>query len=186
MSDFSTHTFEQVITVLRRIIRAHDLHSHMLVQRQGITTPQLLILRELSRVTDMTAGELARRATFGQATLTGILDRLEARGWIVRSRCDRDKRRVLVRLTVSGHEALNRAPAPLQDRFVSAFGQLPDWEQSQILASLQKVAALMEKTEPETRRTRSQDERYGDTQTTGGVHGHYQLNICPENKEVSQ
>ncbi len=52
MSDFSTHTFEQVITVLRRIIRAHDLHSHMLVQRQGITTPQLLILRELSRVTE--------------------------------------------------------------------------------------------------------------------------------------
>jgi DNA-binding MarR family transcriptional regulator len=154
MSHFESQTYEQVLTALRRIIRAVDLHSHTLVHQQGITTPQVLIMRELSRCAEMTAGELARCVTLGQATLTGILDRLETRGWITRSRCDQDKRRVLVRLTDTGREALSRAPAPLQGGFIEAFECLPDWEQTQILASLQKVAALMQKAEPADSRMR--------------------------------
>ena len=36
---------DQVIVALRRISRAIDLHSHFLVQRYGMTAPQLAALR---------------------------------------------------------------------------------------------------------------------------------------------
>jgi DNA-binding MarR family transcriptional regulator len=40
---------------------------------------------------------LARQAGLHPATLTGILDRLERGGWIVRERCPTDRRSVVVR-----------------------------------------------------------------------------------------
>lgn len=149
---------EQVLVSLRRIIRAVDLHSHKLTRQEGVTTPQVLILQALNDVGESTAGELARQVSLGQATLTGILDRLEKRGWLERSRTAADKRVVLVRLTEAGRSALEKAPSPLQGRFMEAFVQLPDWEQSQILASLQKLAALME-TEDEAQKGRTSSRR---------------------------
>jgi DNA-binding MarR family transcriptional regulator len=186
MSHFGSQMYEQVLTALRRINRAGDLHSHTLVQKQGVTTPQLVIMRELSRVTEMSAGELARRATLGQATVTGILDRLEARGWIVRSRCSRDKRRVLVRLTLTGSEVLDRAPAPMQRRFITAFERLPDWEQTQILASLQKVAALMETVDQESLHSVSIDGNRFENQMVSDNRDSGHIKRCTKTQEVSK
>ena len=41
-------------------------------------------------------------------------------------------------------EVLAGAPPLLQEHFTANFARLPDWEQSQILSSLQRIVALME------------------------------------------
>ena len=47
-------------------------------------------------------------------------------------------------LTESGAELLESAPTPLQDVFRSRFDALEPWEKSMIVASLQRVAAMMD------------------------------------------
>lgn len=42
-----------------------------------------------------------------------------------------------------GREAVKAAPDALQQRYVRAFEQLKDWEQAQLLASLERVAAML-------------------------------------------
>ena len=135
---------EQVLIALRRIIRSVDLHSRSLVERYGLTIPQLAALRELSRRGRVPISELARAVHLSQATVTGILNRLERRALIHRSRTDPDRRRVLVELTRAGADILSQAPPPLRESFTEAFGELLDWEQTQILSSLQRVVAMME------------------------------------------
>src|SRR5690606_42124076 len=78
-----------------------------------------------------------------QATITTILDRLEKRELIQRLRGSTDKRRVYARLTGEGLALLEKAPTPLQEEFIARFSELNDWEQSLILSSLQRVAAMM-------------------------------------------
>src|SRR5690606_33271932 len=78
-----------------------------------------------------------------QATITTILDRLEKRELIQRTRGSTDKRRVYARLTEAGSALLEKAPTPLQEEFIERFSELNDWEQSLILSSLQRVAAMM-------------------------------------------
>lgn len=82
--------------------------------------------------------------SLSHATVTDILDRLEKRGLVQRNRSRCDKRRVIVEITDLGLELLQRAPPLLQERFVAEFTKLQDWEQAQILSTLQRVAALME------------------------------------------
>jgi DNA-binding MarR family transcriptional regulator len=133
-----------VIAALRRIIRAIDLHSRTLVNRFGLTGPQLVILKELLDQYPVSVGELAHAVNLSQATVTGILDRLERKGMIQRQRSDVDRRKVMVTPNSSAEAVLSGAPPLLQEHFIEAFERLPDWEQTQILSSLQRIVALME------------------------------------------
>lgn len=134
---------DQVIIALRRLIRAVDLHSRALVETYGLTGPQALILKALQGG-GLSAGELARRVSLSQGTVTDILNRLEQRGWIKRIRDTRDRRRVRIEPTAAGLALLERSPPLLQERFAQRFSELQEWEQTQLLASLQRIAAMMD------------------------------------------
>jgi DNA-binding MarR family transcriptional regulator len=137
-------TTNQVVSALRRIIRAIDLHSRALVQRYGLTGPQLVVLKELMERSPQPVSGLAAAVNLSQATVTGILDRLERKSMITRIRDHEDKRRVMVSPTAAAEEALADAPSMLQEHFTESFANLSDWEQTQILSSLQRIVALME------------------------------------------
>jgi DNA-binding MarR family transcriptional regulator len=135
---------DDVLVALRRIIRAVDLHSRRLMQRTGLSGPQLVVMQVIGQRGPLSAGDLARRASLSQATVTAILDRLEERGMVVRKRSTEDRRRMLVELTTTGQTALAGSPTLLQEHFVERFGALADWEQHLIIASLQRVAHMMD------------------------------------------
>jgi len=137
-------TTEMVVMALRRIIRAIDLRSRYLVTHYGLTGPQLTVLKELSANGGCCVSELAKAIHLSQATATGILDRLEKRRLVRRKRSDEDRRRVLVWLTDTGEQLLVGAPPLLQEEFTGELNKLDDWEQTQILASLQRVVSMME------------------------------------------
>lgn len=54
-----------------------------------------------------TPAELARRVNLDTGAMTRTLDRLEAKGFLKRHRCEDDRRVVKLDLTESGHEAVN-------------------------------------------------------------------------------
>ena len=116
----------------------------MLIQRHGITGPQLIVLREISVHGPITAGELAQRVALSKGTVSGILDRLENRGLVQRQRDCEDRRHVRVHATEQCEELLKDAPSPLQAQFISEFNALNDWEQHLMLSTLQRIVAMMQ------------------------------------------
>lgn len=134
---------DSVLRSLRRIIQAVDLYSRQLVTAHGITGPQLICLRQLALGGNMSAGDLAEAISLRPATLSGILDRLEAQGFITRERHRDDRRRLLVRLTDSGQGLIERAPPSLQESFLLRFRALPAAEQEQIDRLLRQLVRMM-------------------------------------------
>jgi len=120
------------------------MHSKRLARTSGLTAPQILLLQAVNRLEGATLGRLASEVSLSQATVTTIMDRLEGRGLVQRERSTTDKRRVHVRLTALGRDTLREAPTPLQEQFARQFENLQDWEQTMILASLQRVAHMMD------------------------------------------
>lgn len=138
-----TELSDEIIRSLRRIVRAIDLHSRVLAQSHGLTGPQALILKELSRLEETTVGQLAQQVSLSPATVTDILSRLESRGLVTRTRSDRDRRRVLVKPTTAALEMLQSGPSLLQENFVAELEGLEEWERTLILSSLQRIASMM-------------------------------------------
>ncbi len=134
---------EQVLNTLRQIIRAIDIHSKYLSKNYGLTGPQLVAIREIALSPYITIGELARRVSLSQATVTTIVDRLEAKELVVRYRSEVDKRRVILQVTEKGQELLAAHPTFLQEEFVHKFEALEEWEKTLILSSIQRLAHMM-------------------------------------------
>ncbi|MCB1760707.1 MAG: MarR family transcriptional regulator [Gammaproteobacteria bacterium] len=139
---------DEVLLLLRRVIRAIDLHSRSLIGSHGLTAPQAIILKELARSGVLTVGEIASRVALGKATVTDILKRLESRGLIRRNRSRDDRRRILIAATPKAQLMLHHAPPPLQTHFITRFNSLPPMEQSQLLAAIRSIAAMMDGESP--------------------------------------
>ncbi|MEJ2037602.1 MAG: MarR family winged helix-turn-helix transcriptional regulator [Desulfosarcinaceae bacterium] len=135
---------DNVMINLRQIIRAIDINSKKLIKRVGLTGPQLIILQEIARSGEATAGKIARAVSLSQATVTGILERLEKRHLIVRQRSDHDKRRIMVNITDAGRKILDTHPPLMQEAFVEKFSSLKEWEQTMILSALQRLVSIMD------------------------------------------
>ncbi len=135
---------DDVLIAIRRIIQSIDLHSKRLVKQFGLTGPQLIILREISQSDEISASNISRAISLSQATVTGVLDRLEKRGYVVRRRSDRDRRRTLVETTPAGDHLLATAPPLMQESFIEQFSELQTWEQHMILSSLHRLVAMMD------------------------------------------
>jgi DNA-binding MarR family transcriptional regulator len=132
-----------VLNTLRQIIRAMDIRSRHLAKTVGLTVPQLVVLRAIDEQGQLPIGRIAEGVSLSQATVTNIVDRLAQRGLVVRERGDVDRRKVWLTVTSAGEELLAKSPDILDKEFVDAFEELQPWEQSQILASFQRVAAMM-------------------------------------------
>jgi DNA-binding MarR family transcriptional regulator len=136
-------TSDGVLISLRRIIQAIDIHSRQLARQHGITTPQLIILKQIEGKETITVTQLAKQVSLKQATVTDILNRLERKGLLQRQKDTGDRRRVLVKETDAGKKLLEAAPSPLQETFLEKFEDLEDWKQNMILSSLQLLGTLM-------------------------------------------
>ncbi|MDE1263493.1 MarR family winged helix-turn-helix transcriptional regulator [Vibrio aestuarianus] len=141
---------EEILIAIRQIIRATDLHSKKINKDFGLTSPQLLLMREIKSSENVTIRQLSSNTNMSQATATSILDRLEKRGLITRQRDQQDKRKVHALLTTEGNQLLLNAPTLLQDNFIDQFQALSSWEQTLILSSLQRISSMMKNPEIET------------------------------------
>jgi DNA-binding MarR family transcriptional regulator len=132
-----------VIMELRKIIRAIDRNSKSLIRRVGLTMPQLVILQYICSQTEVSVGVIAKNNHLSDATVTGILERLERRGFIVKRKSDSDRRRVLIKSTEMGKDVIQKAPPAMQEGFVANFSELPGWNQAMIFSALQQLAEIM-------------------------------------------
>ncbi len=136
--------WHQVLVSLRRIIRATDLQSKRILKVCGLTIPQVMVLRAIETLGDVTVKRIADNVSLSQATVTTILNRLEDRHLVDRVRSQADKRVVNARLTPVGQQTLESSPALLHEEFINRFEALADWEKTQILSALQRVATMMD------------------------------------------
>lgn len=140
----STSIESQVLSAMRRLIRATDVDSKGLARQTNLSTSQLLVLELLADENPSTVGSIAERVGLAQATVTGMVDRLEEKGLVSRKRGESDRRQVNVTLTDAGRSLQEQAPTALQTRFLANFSRLQEWEQLAILSALQRVGVLLE------------------------------------------
>lgn len=134
----------EVLSALRRLIRATDLDAKKLARQTELTTSQLLVMELLAVENELTVGAIAERVGLAQGTVTTMIDRLEARGLVARRKSNSDRRQVKVSLQADGQRLLGEAPTALQTRFLTNFAHLQEWEKTAILSSLQRLVDLME------------------------------------------
>ncbi|WP_035053367.1 MarR family winged helix-turn-helix transcriptional regulator [Andreprevotia chitinilytica] len=101
----SKERFLPLLRELARCYQSFETASGRHIRALGLTPPQFDIIATLGNTPGMSCGELGEKTLITKGTLTGVLDRLEARKLLVREVNNADRRSMIVRLTPAG-EAL--------------------------------------------------------------------------------
>jgi DNA-binding MarR family transcriptional regulator len=95
----------EVLEFMRLVWAMHhglQATSKRMAVQLGVTGPQRLVVRLVGRRPGISAGELADLLRVHPSTLTGVLRRLEERGFIARKADPEDRRRAVLNLTAQG------------------------------------------------------------------------------------
>jgi DNA-binding MarR family transcriptional regulator len=106
---------ERIIADFRATMTAIKRAASERLRRTGVSMAQLNILYLLHRTGEMTMSQLAEGLNVSLSNATGLIDRMEERGFIERSRVPEDRRVVLVRMTPIGTQLLDEHDAMTDD-----------------------------------------------------------------------
>lgn len=116
-----------ILIKIRKIVRSINLESKKIQSEYGISIPQLLLLGYLNESPGFqrSAKEASTFLELNPSTMTGIIDRMEKKGFIARlPKMSEDKRSTIITLTSKGSKLYNAAPSLLQERLSDKLGAL--------------------------------------------------------------
>jgi len=133
-----------IMQSLRRIFKAIQDYSQEVSHKFGITGPQLWALKTLSTNGSLPLGQLSKMMYLHPSTITGVVDRLEKKGYVVRDRVHKDRRVVMVQLTTKGKKTASKAPNPIQGKMIYGLNRLQQKNLNSIYDAVEELMGLAE------------------------------------------
>ncbi|WP_016778513.1 MarR family winged helix-turn-helix transcriptional regulator [Anaerophaga thermohalophila] len=138
--------YKDILIKIRRIVRSINLESKKVQKDFGVSIPQILCLEYLKNSPGYQATQKSIRdhLNLNSSTVTGIIGRLEKKGYLARLPKSGDKRVMHIALTSSGDTLLKRTPDLLQQRLDEKLKGLSKEELERIGGALDLLIEMLE------------------------------------------
>jgi DNA-binding MarR family transcriptional regulator len=136
------------VPTVRELVRCYQTFVALSAKRIhafGLTGPQFDIIVTLGNTPDLTFKELGEKTLITKGTLTGVVDRLEAKGIVKRAPSPRDRRSQILRLTPAGAKLFQKVSPRMLAHLSSAFAGLKAKDHARIDAALRELRSALEK-----------------------------------------
>jgi len=137
---------EQIIADMKKTTWAMKCAMSERFVRLGISMAQFHIAVTLQRNGIMPMSRLAELLGISQSNASGLIDRLEERGYVERNRVPEDRRIVLVRVTDAGAKLIEQNDALSDDLMRDVLGRLDPTELPAIARATAEVRSALEAT----------------------------------------
>lgn len=134
---------KSIILALRKIMQQMDLYSRHLNKYYGFTVPQISCLYEIYENGIMTLSSLSKRVYLSMSTLVGVIDRLEEKEFVKRTRDIKDRRIIYIDITEKGKEFVSATPSLLHNRLTENLHVLTEEEQITLVHSISLLVNLL-------------------------------------------
>lgn len=131
-----------LVKELVQAYQAFEAYSEAHIKTMGLTTTQFDIVATLGNQPPMTCKELGEKTLVSKGTMTGVLERLEAKGLIEKLMNDEDGRSYKIGLSKSGDKLFKKVFPEHVDYLSKAIGKLSKKELEQAVTVLQNVKAI--------------------------------------------
>ena len=135
---------KEIIYQIRRLVQARELYTKELNKNYAVTAAQLNCLLALHENGPLPPSQIAKIIMVKSSTVTGIIDRLEQKGLVVRLRNSPDRRVITIQLTAAGKKLANNAPPPIQLKILDGLKKLSKDDIKRIVASLNMLTHMLD------------------------------------------
>ena len=135
-----------ILIKIRKIVRSVDIESKKIQREYGVSIPQVLCLNFLNSSPNYqsTQGEIRKFLNLNSSTVSGIINRLEKKGFLARLPKSGDKRVVNIALTSAGEKLLSTIPSLLHEQLSERLQKLEDNELKKVEESLETLVGLLD------------------------------------------
>jgi DNA-binding MarR family transcriptional regulator len=134
----------EVIHLMRRLMQAGERYTKELNKKFSVSAPQVASLLALLDDGSMSPSQIAKKIMVESSTVTGIIDRLEQKGLVARTRISQDRRVITVELTEAGRRLAENAPPPIQQKIVKGLRKVDESERAQIIQTLNRLTDMID------------------------------------------
>ena len=134
----------QIIYNIRRLMQSGEVYTKELNKKYQVSVPQLNCLMAIYENGPLSASMIAKHILVKSSTVTGIIDRLELKGLVTRSRNTVDRRVITIELTEAGKALAQAAPPPIQQRIMDGLEKLSGNNIRQIVDGLSLLTNLLD------------------------------------------
>lgn len=134
----------EVLGLLWRANHALEMLSKRMIRTIGVTGPQRMVLRIVAANTGISAGAIAEAGRIHPSTLTGILERLVARGFLSRARDRDDARRAQLAVTPRGQQAADARTGTVEAAMIRSLAALSPDDRAAVRRWLEAFASALE------------------------------------------
>lgn len=135
---------KEIIQLIRKLVRARELYTKELIKKYQLSASQLHCILVLNEMGPIPPSRIAQHIMVNSSTVTGVIDRLEQKGFLERMRNSKDRRVITITLTEKGKELANNAPLPIQERMINGIKGLSSKERTNIIDSLRTLTEMVE------------------------------------------
>lgn len=134
-----------ILINIRKIVRSINLESKRNQKEYGVSIPQVLCLSflKLSPNYQNSQNNIRQFLNLNPSTISGIINRLEKRGFIARLPKSGDKRVSVITLTSAGDELITNIPPIFDERLTAKLSALPAEKVEQIETGIQLLIDLL-------------------------------------------
>ena len=130
-----------VLDSVRLIVQTLRISSRAAEREVGVSAAQLFVLTKLAAARKpLSVGDLAEHTLTHQSSVSVVVQKLERRGLVARSRSNDDARRVELSLTPAARTLLRKAPQAAQDKILDAVAAMPAARRKQLADLLGDLA----------------------------------------------
>lgn len=125
--------------LIHALSRAIRRRFDELAREYGLTLPQWRVLRQLAKMDELSQATLATLTDTDPMTLSGILDRLEAKGLVQRVPDPGDSRAKLVRTTQKARDMVGEIKGVAHELYEEALQGVSESERDALFATLARI-----------------------------------------------
>jgi Transcriptional regulators len=134
----------EIVYLIRRLMQAGSLYTKELDKKYQVSAPQLNCLLVLYENGPLPPSRIAKLIMVKSSTVTGVIDRLEHKNLVKRTRNSPDRRVINIELTDAGKTLAENAPSPIQQKIVDGLKRLPQNKIESITHELQLLVHMLD------------------------------------------
>lgn len=125
----------------RLLARRFEVHA----RKQELTLPQWRVIAQLFEAGGLTQSALAKLIETDQVTLGGLVERLEAKGFVTRAPSAEDSRAKIVSLTARAYALIGEMRAIATEVYAEAFEGISEADRATLVSVLTRFTANLSK-----------------------------------------
>lgn len=136
----------EILIKIRKIVRSVDIESKKIQKEYGVSIPQVLCLNFLQEAPNFqsTQADIRKFLSLNSSTVSGIINRLEKKGYLARLPKTGDKRIVNIALTSAGDKLLSSIPSLLHEQLSAKLQKLDQEKLLSLEESLNTLVTLLD------------------------------------------